>query len=136
MLPSDVIRERGWCQWMLYSEKGNVCIRGAINTFLQPTQPASQQRIVFDEAFWEWDKVVAHVLGTNPQPHDDEGTPTGDTGVVRWNNALDRTKEEVIEVLEKVEYERGLRVKMEDLIEPFKEREMALKVQNPPDSGE
>ena len=121
MLPSDVLRERGWCQGSLFSVEGNVCIRGAINASLQPTQTRTQQRIVFDAAFWEWDREVAHVLNMRPQPHDDRGIPAGYTTVVEWNNTSGRTKEEVIAVLEAVEYKRGLRVKMEDLIEPFKE---------------
>lgn len=101
MLPSDMIREGGWCQFAL--DKGTKhCILGA----LLNSSACGQGGLTL------WYLEIQTVLET-------------DRFLTGWNNAPERTAEEVIAVLEETERRLGLRMKMEDLIEPFKEKEMA-----------
>lgn len=91
ILPSDVLRRDGWCQGSWGLEDGRTCLDGAL--------------IRADLSFqmnWAMQNAC------------DVATVGGRTYIfgerIVWNDTPGRTKEEVIALLEKVEYKLGLRV--------------------------
>ncbi len=109
ILPSDVLRRDGWCQGVGTDRAGRRCAIGAISATFS------------DDGHAAFDFRTA-IYMANPG-----------FGIAQWNDTPGRTAQEVIALFEKVEYKLGLRVldepkpppTMEDLIEPFKEKEMA-----------
>ena len=85
ILPSDVLRRDGWCQGTGTDRAGRHCAGGAIGGAFSISEV---------DAF-----AAFHTAAVKEQPF-----------LSRWNDTPGRTKEEVITLLEKVEYKLGLRV--------------------------
>ena len=85
--PSDLIRDVGWCQGETVKFRGNkpvaYCAYGAL-------QGVYNEEVISAEIWHELLSVVQRIIGT---------------AVVLWNDSHDRTKEEVIAVLENAENE-------------------------------
>jgi len=77
MKPSEIIRERGWCQGVSTDIHGRHCLWGAVQEATQRDIPTA-------------DKILAQLreaVGSNP---------------IIWNDRRGRTADEVIAVLESV----------------------------------
>lgn len=75
---ADYIEEHGWCQHKLKDDEGRVCLLGAI---------------------WKVDGE-----GLNFMPRVDRAAGVDAGGLISWNNALGRTKQEVVDVLRRAAY--------------------------------
>ncbi len=78
MKASEIIRQKGWCQFMGISRNGEVCLVQAIDE-------------MDDGAFNHHVQKIKDKLGIG-----------NESLLSQWNDAPERTKEEVIQVLESV----------------------------------
>lgn len=78
---ADLIEKHGHCKGQLYNEKGQMCLMGALNRVHQNYVPQVDATA-----------KVAAVLGLSY-------VGTAVIAVVDWNNAPERTGQEVIDVL-------------------------------------
>ena len=78
MKPSEIIRQRGWCQGAAENARGNVCLSRAIFFAYRDDSRACDALC----------KLLTEKLGV--------------TTMWEWNDVKDRTMEEVIELLESV----------------------------------
>lgn len=100
-LPSEILLERGWCKHVFEQGRGGpVCIRGAINLAFVG-HPAG--RNTQEPAIAAW---LKDTLGF------DEGrlfdlpiTPLATEELARWNNAPERSFDDVISALRRTEHE-------------------------------
>jgi len=108
MLPSELLRRDGWCQFTALDEKGQRCAMGVTMEVFSPHNFVAVE---------DWAVDLEEVLGLS-------NYFGGWGAVITWNNTPGRTAEEVIAAFEQVERNRGLReqMTMDDLIAPFKER--------------
>lgn len=100
MLPSDVLRRDGWCQFSWTDGEGRHCLSGAIGASSLGRGAQMKLKTAAGVA------VHASALGTAAIGY-----------AILWNDKKNRTAEEVIALLEKVEYKLGLRVLDDSMIE-------------------
>jgi hypothetical protein len=96
---ADLIRRTGWVQNGVAHWKGDelvgMCIGGALNAALY-TEP------VFGEEEGAWTQPVLHVLREQYPDYPWVNAARADSLVVNWNDDPDRTKDEVLAILEKL----------------------------------
>ena len=77
---ADIIEERGHCKETITNSAGNVCLYGALNIAFNEGARATS------EASFQGLVAVGKYLGKDSNP-------------ISWNNAPERTKEEVVSAL-------------------------------------
>ena len=100
MLPSEYVK-RGWCQDSLKDENGNVCVNGALWEYEYEKNNYKAKTL---EAISYFHTIALKILGKPVS----ENPITNSFTIIKWNNDPERTQEEVVDLLEKVEQELGL----------------------------
>lgn len=88
---ADLVRVRGLAKGMQQAPDGSVCLHGALSIAISRTPYAD------GSTYCDASLAVVAVLRRRGVPY---YQPTHITGAAVWNNAPERTAEEVIEVLE------------------------------------
>lgn len=87
---ADLIRKHGLAKHTQFSNSGSMCIHGAISIAAKGV-PYQGDRVICDAE----DKVIYHLISLGKLPKHCSGAGP-------WNNELNRTASEVIEMLETV----------------------------------
>jgi hypothetical protein len=84
---ADIIEERGHCKGVVENEQGNVCLYGALCFAF-----AGTAKMFYAAGAHDATVRVGEYLGLN-------GPFGAGSAAVRWNNAPERTKEDVVNAL-------------------------------------
>lgn len=111
----DYLNSHGWCQGYLQDfNTGAVCLRGAL--FFSVSRDKDAEWVAFTTADTEIAKLIAKIEG-----HSYDSSFT----IPTWNDQKDRTKEEVIALLEHyILLERAKEILIEDMRKHTKESAM------------